>query len=432
MLRKMTFLLWICLSPVLLRAQSQTLHGKIIDKSTGQAIVEAHVSLAFGQVAVTDKSGLFNLTILKLPELLRITHVSYGIIEYPVESIPDGVLVIRIEPEISAIAEVQISAGRLRILTKNEPFSIQEFAINDGLIWFIGHLYNQANEQRLFLANLYGDTLKSMPIQRAQNLYQDVFGSVHIVFKDSVYQLFSPAEDSISLLYGFERNRFFSIMDNIEAAFAHKLVYVQKSMRQNGLTVFYIQEDDPHQYLLTTISDTLEAERARVTGKTDKLMDYYGIPELANMWTTVMRYTKRGTKFDAVIRHRVPYEVFNVDNKLYILNYLKDSLLTYTSDGKFADAIPIDFHKEKKLGDVDYRDLLFLSDPISKEVYLLERGTSHWNLQPVDLLSGKTDFPIQLPDFPGMEGICVYNQAVYFTYYEKMYPYYTRLYRYQM
>jgi len=39
---------------------------------------------------------------------------------------------------------------------------------------------------------------------------------------------------------------------------------------------------------------------------------------------------------------------------------------------------------------------------------------------------------VMLPNFPGMAQITVSNNAVYFLYPEKKYPYYVRLYRYQL
>jgi hypothetical protein len=50
----------------------------------------------------------------------------------------------------------------------------------------------------------------------------------------------------------------------------------------------------------------------------------------------------------------------------------------------------------------------------------------------VDKKSGNADNPVRLPDYPGMTGICVYDGAVHFIYQERLHPYYSRLYRFQL
>ncbi len=415
-----------------IRAQDRKIQGQIIDKETRNPVVEAHVTTTNGLVVVTDDSGLFELEIPKPPTVIRITHITYGIIEYQVDTSPKGTLVIQIEARTSNLDEIQISGERLRILTKTDNFSIQEFEIDQGVIWFLGHMNNQANRQRLFLANLYGDTLKSIPVKRAQSLYQDVFDNIHIIFKDSSFQLFNPAGDSILFLYPIETTRFFNIMGDVLAAFNNKLIFKQEMPGSYAVKFYYLQQDDPVQHVLTVMTDTLEADREWVTNKKDRLMAIYRIPELANMWKTVLRYTKRGTKFDQVIRHHVPFELFHTNNDLYIINYLNDSLLCYSIDGKFVKGLPIKFHKEMFLAGTDYKDLTFLIDPISQNAYLLERYMTRWVLSQINLATGKKGTTIPLPDYSGMDGIYVYDNAVYFTYHEKLHPYYTRLYRYQL
>ncbi|MBT4410246.1 MAG: hypothetical protein HOC82_10430, partial [Bacteroidetes bacterium] len=269
-----------------IRAQDRKIQGQIIDKETRNPVVEAHVTTTNGLVVVTDDSGLFELEIPKPPTVIRITHITYGIIEYQVDTSPKGTLVIQIEARTSNLDEIQISGERLRILTKTDNFSIQEFEIDQGVIWFLGHMNNQANRQRLFLANLYGDTLKSIPVKRAQSLYQDVFDNIHIIFKDSSFQLFNPAGDSILFLYPIETTRFFNIMGDVLAAFNNKLIFKQEMPGSYAVKFYYLQQDDPVQHVLTVMTDTLEADREWVTNKKDRLMAIYRIPELANMWKT--------------------------------------------------------------------------------------------------------------------------------------------------
>jgi len=415
-------------------AQNFDIEGKIVDRTTGNPIEGAHITAKGTEVAVTDGAGFFMLEISGIPALLRITHVTYGIIEYMVESVPDGQLIIRIEQQVTGLEEVQITGDRLRSLTGKQPFSVQDFALDQGTLWLLGFENNQPGKQRLYLASLYGDSLTSIPVRRAESLFVDAFHNVHIVFPDIVFQLYHPDRDRIEFNYPTGKDRFIRLLGDIELSFNKKLIYTQENRASQTRRIYYIQENDPVQYSLAFITDTLEKNRQKTTNK----MDYYfspkvfNIPELENMWTSANRYTKRGSRFDDVINTPVPYEVFESNNELFIINYLKDSLLRYDEAGFYMGAIPIDFHKKNSAAGTDYKDLECITDPISQKVYLLEHKMAQWILSPLDTRTGLTGSPVDMPEFPGMSGIYVYNEAVFFLYPEKQYPYYNRLFRFQL
>ncbi len=188
-------------------SQDFILKGIVTDKLTKEPIENVYVAWGNKETALTNHLGEFNIRISRFPAKLALSHVSYGLKEIKLNKKPSAPFYIRLDPSISKIDEVQVSGERLRILTKNKGYSIQDFAFDNNSLWFLGHINNQANQQRLFLANLYGDTLKSIQVNRAQKLYEDVFGGVHLFLRDSVYQLFSR-EDTILLLYGMSKKRF--------------------------------------------------------------------------------------------------------------------------------------------------------------------------------------------------------------------------------
>jgi len=412
--------------------QNLEIRGRIIDKNTEYPVAEAHVTTGSGVVSITDASGYFNLTVTGIPATLRITHVSYGAMIHELTTMPKDLLVIRISQAVTGLKEVQISGNRLRVLTQKEPFSIQEFAIDQDVIWFLGFINNQANQKRLFMANLYGDTLASIPVKGAERLFQDVFRNVHIVFRDSVCQLYHSEENRPELIYPEERSNFFSLMGDINLSLGQKLIYSKEATGSHLRAVYYIQQNDPVRYLLTLMVDSLEAGRQNTVRKIDLAMARFNVPELANMWTEILRYSKRGTRFESVIFKAIPFGLFKSNNELFIVNYLKDSLLNYSDEGKFLRALPISFHKANNAGGILYKDLTYLTDPLTQKVYVLEKKISSWTLNPLDPSTGQTEAEIRLPDLPGMDGISVHDHAVYFIYQEKNHPYYNRLYRYQL
>jgi hypothetical protein len=104
-------------------------------------------------------------------------------------------------------------------------------------------------------------------------------------------------------------------------------------------------------------------------------------------------------------------------------------LLKYSLEGEFLGAMTIGFHKEEFYTDERFRKLKFFTDPYSHRVYMLENLTGRWILEQLDPDRGVVIRTIPLPDYPGMERIQIYDNAVYFLYQEKTFPYYSRIFR---
>lgn len=209
-------------------------------------------------------------------------------------------------------------------------------------------------------------------------------------------------------------------------------MYSKESQGSHTRLIYYIQKDDPAKYELAIMKDTVERYKEIVAGKIDHLSVIYNLPDLYDIWKTVSRYSKRGTKFDEIINKPIPYESFKSNGNLFIINYLKDSLLTYSEEGRFKNAISIAFHKEESVTGLKYKSLKCMTDPVNQKVYVLEKQLSKWILKPLDPVTGKTGEVVPLPDYPGMDRISVYGNAVYFIYQEKLFSYYSRLYQFQI
>ncbi|MBT5426636.1 MAG: hypothetical protein HOK84_10590 [Bacteroidetes bacterium] len=402
--------------------QTQLVSGKLIDEITGDPVPDAHIMLPAGTGVVTNTEGLFQLEVKKAPFSLRITHVSYGQTEIHFDQLPQATLILRIQKMISHVGEVQVTAERLRILTEKEDFSLQDFAFDHQFLWMLGYTNNQANRGKLFLANEYGDTLASVRVKGAEQLYKDVFGDVHLILRDSAIQLFSPDSASITFLYTIDKKTFLATMEPILSGFSNKLVYRNVIPHNEEVYLYYYSDSTLGPQFLTHIVDSLEALRKKL----DKVT--------GSMWLVLKstRYWMPNTKIARIYDDFVRTPLFSLNDSLYIVNSVKDSLLIYDQYAHFTGSLPINFHKDSSLGDIDHKEFNFLPDNRFGKVYLLERKFAAWSLCPLDHHTGKVLPKILLPDFAGMTGITVYNNAVFFLYHEKKHPYYTRLYRYQL
>jgi len=218
-------------------------------------------------------------------------------------------------------------------------------------------------------------------------------------------------------------------MQGILCGFNNKLVYKDYNPRSFFMRLYYLSEEDPYQHHITTLLDTVGQMSERQDTKRDAIMVE---PELANMWRTLRSGYKPGSKIANMVLPPVLMNLFTYNDSLFILNYFKDSLLCYSPEGQFARSVSINFHKVELLRGIDYKELEFVTDPITSKVYTTERKIAGWVLHPFNTETGKLLPEILLPDFAGMTEIRAYNDAIYFLYHEKLFPYFTRLYRYQL
>jgi len=319
---------------------------------------------------------------------------------------------------------VQVSGERLRILTKDDDFSIGDMAFDDDHLWMIVYMNNMVSRSRLCLADNFGDTLKSIAIGNPARFCRDVFGNVHLELKDSIYQLYSPDDQSIHYLYGEDKEVFHQVTDKYIAGFGNKLVYCTHNLRNEEVIIGYYDESVPGSHFLTRIADSLERVR--------KEMELKG--KSGSMWLDLKRtrYWKRDTKIAQIYEGNVKAPMFSLNDTLFILNTIKDSLLRYAPDGKWDGAVTVTFHKDTALLGIDDKNISFQTDNTTNSCYILERQTTGWALNRLNLYTGIVEKRIPLPNYPGITRITVFRNAIYFLYDQKTYPYFVRLYRYQI
>ena len=215
-------------------------------------------------------------------------------------------------------------------------------------------------------------------------------------------------------------------MDPIRAGFAENLVYADINSKEQCAKIYCHSAGIWGLRLLTTVEDPL--------ARMKKKMDEY----VPTMWTEfASKYpVTRGSKISAMIEDAIKVPLFSWKDTLFVINLFKDSLLSYGPDGRFKRAVPFTYCKNVMLngidGGVSYKKLTVLADPVGTGLFILERKNSNWILLPLNTGTGAVGLPVMIPEFADMYNITVFGHAVYFLYPEKKYPFFVRLYRYQL
>jgi hypothetical protein len=233
------------------QSQEQVLSGQIIDRDTREGIEMATVVINRTTGTLSDSSGYFSLEATNYPLELTISHLSYGTQSFTLNFHPKEKLVFQLEQSRTYIPEILVSGKKLQILTKGADYSISSFEFDDKFMWQIGMVNNQAKGTRLYLTNLIGDTINSIPIELPASFLKDILGNVHLETKDSVFQLFSQNSD-IQLMYGEKTEVFKQHMGIYKATLGPGLVYFRSNPSLGENYVYYIDAllDQPEQILI--------------------------------------------------------------------------------------------------------------------------------------------------------------------------------------
>jgi len=413
------------------------LFGQIIDQGTSEGISSVHIIKPDGRGSISDEEGFFDLEVDSLPVNLIIRHTAYGESQVHIDYPAPNPLIIRIMKHISQIGQVQVSVERMRILNENMNVSISDFALDNQQLWMLGYRNNQADQGFLWLASSLGDTICSLAFHGAAELFRDVFGNVHLINKDQALQLFG-LQDSIVIIDTLSLSEFNRDLRSIKARFTDKLVYQAFLPGKQGLHFFYYDPAEPRPKFLTLVRDSAEEQRHQhdliygVGGEKyfknvidkeltiDRLLTYQNISNLKK-------------NRDRIINRDVKAPLIGTSDHLYLFNLYKDSLLTYSADGRLESAIPITFHRRAhSLSGFEYANFDCLHDPISNQIYLLTKQSSGSELVPFDTSTGMPGSSLNLPRLSGMTKVKVWGYAAYFLYADKTAPGYNRLYRLQL
>lgn len=407
------------LTIVTLNSHGQVINGQVIDRDTREGITMATVVINLTTGTLSDSLGNFSIEVSKYPIELTISHLSYGIQKFTLNFHPKEKLVFQLEQLRTYIPEILVSGKKLQILTKGADYSISSFEFDEKFMWQIGMVNNQARNIRLYQTNLIGDTINSIPIDLPASFMKDIFGNVHLETKDSIFQIFG-SNDEIKLLYGEGRDKMYSMLGIYQATLGTGLVYFSSDYNLGKNYVYYI---DP----------TLKEEEAILI--IDDLPDDYswlppGLQQLGRIMgpRTVQQILDQQRGYYKNIRRG---DFFKLKDSLYIFDLNNDKLHTIGPDKQLLRSVPITFHHNPNPTItnlyLNYDD--FITDPLNHEVYVQYHSNNRWRFIPLDPISGETGIEIPVPKYNAMDNIRIHGGAIYFTYPEKIFPYYMRIYR---
>ncbi|MDD4646067.1 MAG: carboxypeptidase-like regulatory domain-containing protein [Bacteroidales bacterium] len=401
-----------------LPAQSQkySVSGVVIDSVTGQPMANVNISVV-GTTGggITNQAGEFSLRLVRIPSILYFSHVGYSIGSCQIEKAGEKNIRITLIPEIREIEEVTVRAEKkIAKVIRGDTLNILDYELDGDRLILLASPYRNQADLRIYLTNLHGNTLDYIKVKKAgkqiqypeimslqtEFLIRDFTGQVNYLDKECVHEV-SHAFDKLSLGYGTPYPDFLGRVLPVKYEMAGKLVF-QVSTSSENFTWYF--------------------GRGSIKAKLLKKVEDKNGP---------YRYVRSKC---------VSAPVFRKGDELYVFDFFRGHFEVFDLEMNPIRRIPISFQYTDRNNaifthskDVDVfnftQNILFDEKSGKAYAFFRKQSSNRQSLREINLDTGKTDRVIEIPEYPNISNIRVYNNTIYFLYDTKIYPYYRLLYR---
>ncbi len=404
--------------------------GTVIDATSGQPLPGVNISvLGTSSGGITDETGKFTLSLTRIPAILYFSHVGYVITSQQVEK--GGVKDIRIllEPEVRQIDAVTIRAEKISKVFKGDTIQMIDYELDGDRIILYASPYRNPKDQRLYLADLNGDTLSHLKVSKGgmqikfpeimipqtDYLIRDFTGRVQFLDHDGAHEVFHHA-DVLSLGFLTPPSDFITQVLPIKCEMQGKLVFQVSTMTENF--TFYFGRGAIDGKLIKIVEDK-------------KAHDRY-VSDILKQWAPRSLDTDK----------KVSVPIIRMGDEIFLFDFFGNHMEVFDSDLELVKKVPINFQNTTitagvifrfSFVDIDARNFTqtILFDSKSERAYAFFRyqKDNKQYLKEINLETGAIDRSIEIPEFPNISNVRVYDNVVYFLFDAKEYPYYRQLYR---
>ena|GEM_PF-1162731 len=399
---------------ITLQAQNRKypVSGVVIDSLTGQPMANVNISITgTSRGGITNEAGQFSLELPRIPSVLYFSHVGYSIGSCQVEKSGEKNIRVALIPETEEIGEVTILAEKIAKVIHGDTLNILDYEIDGDRLILFASPYKHMNDLRIYLTTLSGEPLDYLQVTRTGKWFYD------------------PETRTPTIEY-------------LRRDFTGQVNYLDRvsvrEVRHAFDKLFFAFETQYPDFLGSVMSVTCEMEGNLVFqgGTTSANYTwYYGRGSRAVKMIKTVRDKNTGPYAKAVVA-----PLFRKGKELYVFDFYRGHIEVFNSGLNSVRMVPIDFQfkqiTEAIFGgyqDVDSYDFTrrILYDEKAGRAYAFYRlhSNGRQSLREVNLETGKIDRMVEIPDFPNISHICVYDNVVYFLYDTKVYPYYRLLYR---
>jgi hypothetical protein len=242
-----------------------------------------------------------------------------------------------------------------------------------------------------------GDTLARTCINQEGSLYRDCMDNMHIIGKDSAWQIFIDESNKFTLLYPMDADTFISILGPCITSLGEKLFLRQYSW--NNQVLSYVVAD--------TISKQYSEVRVIADDRALRMLGdrgtFYSMGAVAP--------TEADLRFEEMCFFSPIYApLVKLGDRVAIFNFVDGNIEYYNNEGKSLKDVPFTFHMSP-----NWKKEV-ICDEITGKIYACYRKNGITTLRVIDPETGTEGREIQVPKFKYIEKMKARNGYLYFLY----------------
>ena len=399
-----------------------TVTGAVSDAITKQPLPDVNISVVgTSGGGTTNAAGEFSLTLTRIPSVLYFSFMGFSISSYQVEKANEKNIRILLQPETKEIEEVAIRADKISKVIRGDTLNVVDYEIDGNRIIMVANPYRNQKDQRIYLTDDEGNILDFLKVAHGgkeikipeimvpQTLYlfKDFTGQVHFLDKNCAKEILHE-NDTLSFSYSTNYADFINRILPIKYEVNRWLVFQIPMTLENH--TFYFGPGIPDGVCIKTVKESSGYR-------------YVSLPYAPNR-----DFTKN-----------VSAPLIFKNHQLLIFDFFANHIEYFDSELKSIKKVPITLqnHTVKRLfrqyQDLDNKNftqqILFDESTGKAYAFFRLRSTNRQSLREVNLETGQIERIIEIPDYPNISKIQVFDNVVYFLYDTRIYPFYRLLYR---
>ena len=448
-MKKLTFLFVILvisvlfvLSPITASAQnSEVLNiNVIVSDTTGKVLKDVAIYNSKQKlIGITNNFGKTTIS-AHIGDVIVFSHVSYEqkTIKISVDNIFDKTenecfMLVDLTQKMNLLPEAEIVENAPHLAYSNKQVWVSDYKVNDAGMYLI--LDNNSEHSLIFLSHEQDTLAKAKINKKYDYLYEDAFGNIHLLSKDTAYQTYYDGE-KLNMLYPVDIQTFKQKLMPVQVI-TDSLLVLQRyaSMWQEILYISVNRNNKETKTLIDCYGSTREWGRTyfrdmKKDGIIDAIqkenpmfpdiMEMLGIEKTNTFGDDTMENTFVDFESSQRARYRLqpiycPIAFFN--DTIYVFNFENDKLYKFTENGTWVSACDLTFHrttyrKNSRIG--NYWDRNIIIDKALGKCYAQFSKDGHVTLKEIDLQTGTIKNTIELTHHVFPENIQIHNGIVYY------------------
>jgi len=230
-------------------------YGKVVFGPAKIPLSNVNISFERSKLgSVSDQKGTFSFYIDTIPVYMILSHLGYKTKKVLLDGTNNS-MVIHMDSDIRELKGVEIRANRIEAYFKDQQYTLRDYEVDSGFIYLLVYR-NRASREELICKNFAGDTMARSGILPFTPiaLFIDCIGYLHILGKDSVYQVYRQG-GMLQMIHPDKMDKYLEVLSNCVASTDRVLFFKKTTDLGQGVEYYGINRISKEKRALSTVSD---------------------------------------------------------------------------------------------------------------------------------------------------------------------------------